>query len=164
MAEEIIRYMREQDLEDVHNINLNSFTTDAWSFDALKREFKLPYSKRFVMEIDGEIVAYIIYWVIRDEATIMTFAVKPDFRGTGVGKRLFWESAKLLNGKVKDIVLDVRKSNIRAIRLYKSLGFTVVYERERFYSDGENALFMCLSLDKIRTHAGDKGKETVPSD
>lgn len=160
----LLRQMREEDLEEVYKINASSFTTDAWSMDAFKREFRLPYSRRFVMERNGKVVAYVIYWVIKEEATVMTFAVRTDLRGKGIGKRLLMESIKLLRGEAGKVVLDVRKSNIRAIRLYKRLGFEVVCERERFYSDGESALLMSLSVDKIDGGHGDKGTEALLAD
>ncbi len=157
-----VREMQEKDVEEVYEINRESFTTDAWSKDAFRREFKLPYSHRYVLEVENRVVAYIIYWIIRDEATVMSFAVSPTFRGSGIGKLLFRETLKLIEDKANSVVLDVRKSNLKAIRLYKGLGFTVVYEREKFYSDGENALFMKLSLDKIREDEGDKRQKAEP--
>lgn len=154
------RKMREEDIEAVYRINRRSFTTDAWSMDAIRREFKLPYSHRFVAEHEGRIVAYSFVWLIKGEAFIMTFAVEPEWRGRGVGRWFLKKLIDIFKDKAQVISLDVRKSNIPAIRLYRSMGFKVVRERPGFYSDGENALLMELRLDKMRTDVGDKGKET----
>jgi ribosomal-protein-alanine N-acetyltransferase len=161
-ADTVIRPMEAGDVERVYLINRASFTTDAWSREAFHREFKLPYSHKYVAEVEGKVVGYIIYWIIREEATVMSFAVDPSFREEGIGKTLLGKSLRLIGKKAESVVLDVRKSNVRAIRLYKSFGFTVVYEREKFYSDGENALFMKLYLDKIKANERDKGKEPEP--
>ena len=43
---------------------------------------------------------------------------------------------------VGKVFLEVRKSNSVAIKLYGDLGFNLVSERKKYYSDGENALVM----------------------
>lgn len=40
------------------------------------------------------------------------------------------------------VVLEVRKSNIPAIKLYEGMGFKVAGERPKYYKDGETALIM----------------------
>ena len=139
-----IREMKKEDIEEVYRINKENFTTDAWSRYAFEREFENRNSRKFVLVKDGRIVGYIIYWVIKDEATIMTFAIDKEFWGRGYGEYLLRDTIKKLG--VKKVSLDVRKSNLRAIRLYKRLGFKVVREREGYYSDGENALLMEIEL------------------
>ncbi|NPB08676.1 MAG: ribosomal protein S18-alanine N-acetyltransferase [Aquificae bacterium] len=139
--------MRKEDLEEVYRINRENFTTDAWSREAFEKEFKNKFSEKFVLEVEGKVVGYVVFWVIKDEATVMTFAVSRQFWGKGYGRLLLEESMKKLKGRVEKVVLDVRKSNLRAIRLYRNLGFRVVRERRGYYSDGENALMMELRLN-----------------
>ncbi|RLJ70638.1 ribosomal-protein-alanine N-acetyltransferase [Hydrogenivirga caldilitoris] len=141
-----VRYMTQEDLPRVYEINRLSFTTDAWSLDSLKREFNLSYSLKFVLEVGGEIVGYAILWLIKEEAFIMTFAIAPKYRGKGIGKLFLSELIDRLRESAKVIQLDVRKSNLPAIKLYRSLGFKIVRERPKFYSDGESALVMELEL------------------
>ena len=137
-----VRKMAPQDIDEVFRINQENFTTDAWSRFAFEKEFENKLSKKFVLELDGRIVGYIIYWVVRDEATIMTFAIDKEHQNRGYGEFLLRESLKKINAK--RILLDVRKTNLRAINLYRKLGFRLVSERKAYYSDGENALFMEL--------------------
>ncbi len=143
-----VREMREEDLPVVYEINVNSFTTDAWSMDSLRREFKLPYSRKYVLETEGSMVGYAILWLIKEEAFIMTFAIHPGYRGRGVGRWFLSELLEKLRGEARVVQLDVRKSNLQAIKLYRSLGFKIVRERPKFYSDGETALVMELELSK----------------
>jgi len=140
--------MVREDVERVYEINKDSFTTDAWSRFSFEKDFENKFSKRFVLEEDGKVVGYVIFWVIKDEATIMTFAVDPNYRSRGYGEKLLREAIEKLGNKVKRVVLDVRKSNLRAINLYKKLGFKVVTERKGYYSDGENALLMELKISR----------------
>ncbi|NPA32093.1 MAG: ribosomal protein S18-alanine N-acetyltransferase, partial [Aquificae bacterium] len=127
-------------------INRRSFTTDAWGIHSFEKEFENRFSERFVLESDGKVVGYVILWVVGDEATVMSFALDEDFRGKGLGRFLLSSAIRELRGRVRRVILDVRKTNVRAINLYRSLGFRVVREREGYYSDGENALLMELEL------------------
>ena len=46
------------------------------------------------------------------------------------------------NENVNTIDLEVRKSNIIALSLYRKEQFEILGERRNFYSDGENAIIM----------------------
>ena len=153
----IIRPMKKEDIEEVYKINTESFTTDAWSKRAFEREFELEHSYKYVLELYGEIVGYSILWIIYDQATLMTFAIKREHWGKGYGKKLLEYIIDDLKDKVSSILLDVRKSNLRAIRLYKSLGFKILSERPKYYSDGENAYQMILEFKKEETPQAQEG-------
>jgi len=94
--------------------------------------------------VENRVAGYLILWIIDREATVMTFAIDKAYRGLGLGKYFFKKVMEKIGGHVNRIILDVRKSNIRAIKLYKSLGFKILKERKKFYSDGEDALLMEL--------------------
>jgi len=44
------------------------------------------------------------------------------------------------------VVLEVRKSNLKAISLYKKFGFTEEKILSKFYPDGEDAIYMIKNL------------------
>jgi ribosomal-protein-alanine N-acetyltransferase len=155
----IVRPMTISDVEEVYRINRSSFTTDVWSRDALEREFRLPYSKKYVIQRGDRILGYCVIWLIKGEAFIMSIAVEKGERGKGIGKVLMNRVIEDLKDKAEVFLLDVRKSNLPAIRLYRSLGFSVVKERKKFYSDGENALLMELKVDRMKD---DEDKRQVP--
>ncbi len=149
--------MEPRDIDAVLEINREGFSTDAWSRQAFEREFALDYSHKFVLELNGQIIGYCILWVIHDTANIITFAIKRDHWGLGYGKRLLSYIIEKFKERVKSISLDVRKSNIRAIRLYRSLGFETVGERIKYYSDGENAYQMLLDTAKLQIKHNSRG-------
>lgn len=138
-----------QDLPSVLETNRENFTSDAWSKNAFEREFQLEYSHKYVLELDGEVIGYFVVWVIHDTANLMNFAIKKGYWGMGYGKILMSFLVESFKDKVSSISLDVRKSNVRAIRLYRSLGFQIVSERPRYYSDGENAYQMVLETSSL---------------
>ena len=49
---------------------------------------------------------------------------------------------------VRHILLEVRRSNAPAIKLYRSLGFFATNVRRRYYDDGEDAVEMRLVFDE----------------
>lgn len=95
----------------------------------------------------GEVIAYGGFHKVLDEGQIANIAVRSDMRGKGVGRQLMQELLKLAkdNG-VKRITLEVKDVNVRAINLYKSLGFTVEGIRKRYYANRYDALVMWLTI------------------
>ncbi len=142
----LFRRMSQRDLKEVYRINLELFGEFAWSRENLKSEFNLSCSEQYVLEVEGKVVGFIIVWIIRDEALIMLFGVDKSYQGKGYGKLILQKLEERLRERVKFISLDVRKSNIKAINLYKKLSYKIVKERKNYYSDGENALYMVKEL------------------
>ena len=48
--------------------------------------------------------------------------------------------------KDSHVSLEVRKSNLPAIKLYSDFGFEMMGEREQYYPDGEDALVMTKEI------------------
>jgi ribosomal-protein-alanine N-acetyltransferase len=92
----------------------------------------------------GEVVGFIGYWLIVDEAHISTFAVHPRWRQQGVGRTLLQtalEEAASLGGILS--TLEVRAGNAGAQALYQEFGFQRVGVRKSYYRDnGEDAYLM----------------------
>lgn len=51
------------------------------------------------------------------------FGILPDFQGQGLSKLLMKESLKFVRKKDCQVKLEVHKSNIKAVNLYKKAGF-----------------------------------------
>jgi ribosomal-protein-alanine N-acetyltransferase len=66
------------------------------------------------------------------EREILFVAVDPAFRRRGIAKRLLQNE---LDGSRGTWFLEVRESNLAAIRLYESLGFQGAGRRENYYPD-----------------------------
>lgn len=83
-------------------------------------------------------------------ADILNIGVLKDFQGRGIGSLLldsFLERAHEL--KIRNIWLEVRKSNSTARNFYRRKKFIEIYERENFYTQPpEEAVVMKLELLK----------------
>lgn len=86
----------------------------------------------------------------RLDAEIYNIAIDVAQQGNGHGHVLFDEFVKVCIAKdVKNIWLEVRESNQKAIAFYEKNGFTQVQTRNNFYSDPrEAALLMRLILSE----------------
>ena len=84
-----------------------------------------------VAEQDGGIVGFVVSRATApDEHEILNLAIEPDYRRRGIARALLRESMK--SGAW---FLEVRESNLPAIRLYESLGFRPVGQRKNYYFD-----------------------------
>ncbi len=102
-------------------------------------------------EAGGQIVGYVIYTRVLDEAEIINIIVAPALRGQGVGRALLRAALDALGpAGVSCCRLEVRESNAAAIGLYRAEGFCESGRREGYYpaEDGtrEDALLMSKEL------------------
>jgi ribosomal-protein-alanine N-acetyltransferase len=84
-------------------------------------------------------------------AHLVSIAVLKEYRRRGIGSRLLDETIKasIKYYDVESIYLEVRVSNIPAIRLYEKFGFKKVRLIKGYYMDGEDAYVMVRRLKEI---------------
>lgn len=142
------REMTVDDLDDVMEVELNSFATP-WSRDAFFNELtKNQFAHYLVVEVDQKVVGYCGVWIIVDEAHITNIALLPDFRGMRLGEALMARIIELAKriGAMR-MTLEVRVSNVRAQSLYRKFGFEKGAVRKQYYSDNlEDALVMWVNV------------------
>jgi ribosomal-protein-alanine N-acetyltransferase len=93
-------------------------------------------------------VAFLLAWVVADELHLHHIATDPVHRRKGAARALI--AALLAHGasvQSRLVLLEVRRSNRPAIRLYRGFGFTAMGLRRDYYADGEDAIEMRLTLD-----------------
>ena len=138
----MIRNWESRDNEEISLLEKECFS-DAWSYDAIVSTQKMPSFLGLVCEQNGGISGYLGVSQVLDEADIMLIAVKTTKRRQGIAKRLLVKMQEILTEKgVKRIFLEVRKSNVPAIKCYENFGFSAIFERKRYYADGEDAIIM----------------------
>jgi [ribosomal protein S18]-alanine N-acetyltransferase len=122
-----------------------------WSLASFRREISLSFSRVMlaVMDEGGEagtgIAGYLCRWLVAGESHILNIATHPDFRRHGVGTALMTAAvAEAHARKASLIILEVRRSNLEARRLYRKFGFEERRLRRNYYGPGEDALVMEL--------------------
>ena len=114
---------------------------------------KMPLGSSHVMlnilEYENHLAGYIV-WAInpnRGEGRIMNIAVGETQRGIGLGKELLQFAISSM--RVQGIIicgLEVRVSNLPAIKLYESLGMIPVDRVIGYYGNREDAIIYELEL------------------
>lgn len=142
-----IRRMELEDIPRVHALDEASFSLP-WPERSFRYEVKdNPNSRPWVAELDGQIAAMMVIWIIVDEAHVGTIAVEREYRRQGIGRRLLAHG--LLAARAEGMttsLLEVRRGNLAAQKLYEDFGFTVAGIRPRYYHDnGEDAVLMNLA-------------------
>ena len=109
------------------------------TYDYLEKEFaNNPFANFLVLLEEDELIGYLYYSDIYDRIEINQFEVKEEKRKQGKGNLLL---KYLIENNNKEITLEVRKSNIPAISLYKKYRFIEVATREKYYN-GEDGILM----------------------
>jgi ribosomal-protein-alanine N-acetyltransferase len=133
------------DLEGVLEVDALSFTRP-WSRAMYEAEFlNRDTSRLYVLRTPAQRVAgYCAAWFVVDEIHINNIAVRPELRGRGFGTALLarvLEEGRAAGGR--RAILEVRRSNADARRLYERVGFRVAGVRRDYYTDPvEDALVL----------------------
>ena len=136
--------MREEHLSALTELEKLCFS-QPWSREGLAAELENPSARFYVaLSPKGETAGYVGMHLVLDEGYLANLAVFPRFRGQGAARTLL---AALQGLGEKEplafISLEVRESNLPAIRLYEKMGFQRVGLRKNFYTlPDENALIM----------------------
>ncbi len=142
----IISKMAEADLAYFETALKQDFD-EFWNYSVLKQEFYGENTTYLVAKYDDEIVGFAGILTILDEANIMNIVTKQNKRGLGIATCLLQELINISKEKgMKSITLEVNEHNKPAINLYNKFEFKKVGTRKKYYSNGDTAILMTLSL------------------
>lgn len=138
--------MGEEDLKKVLKIERASFVSP-WSKGMFESElFGNPFSFPHIVRLpeSGRIIGYVCFWIVLDELHLLNFTIDSSFREQGFGEEVVrWVLQFAAKRRVRSATLEVRVSNLPALRLYKKLGFEVYTVRKEYYSKPlEDALLL----------------------
>lgn len=143
-----LRPMAEEDLARVSAVERESYSFP-WSEGIFRDCLRVGYVCR-VVEIGFDLVGYGVMSTGAGEAHILNLCVRETMRGRGIGGTLLCQLLDLAaEAGVEDAFLEVRPSNLAAIRLYQSLGFVQVGVRKGYYQAAggrEDATVLRLDL------------------
>ena len=117
------------------NNNINEFNVEY-----LKKEN--PFLKNYVYIENNIPIGLISYSLIYDRIELEYIWVSFAHRKKGIASKLM---DKMMEEKVNNITLEVRKTNEGAISLYKKYNFKVVSTRKNYYGD-EDAYLMIREM------------------
>lgn len=143
------------DIEDVLNISAEQFGGKGWGkslfSDDLNKQFKYAYVLKQEITNKEKTIAFIIFMQTEGETgleyNITNLAIGEKYKKLGYATSLlgFVKDFSKRNN-IKKIWLEVRESNLPAIKLYKKSGFKTDYIRKNYYPNGENACVMSFDV------------------
>lgn len=133
------------DIPDLVRLEGEAFPDDAWSEASWWGELAgRPRRDYLVVEREGELAAYGGIDHGGQVADLMTIAVAPGHRGTGIGGELLTHlEERAAAGGAESLMLEVRADNEPARTLYDRRGYDVLTVRRSYYQPGNvDALVM----------------------
>lgn len=120
------------------------------------KEAAKPWSRLWVARPQKHAapIGFLVSWHVADELHVLSVAVVDAARRRGIGRALMEAALDYSRSNaVRLVLLEVRRTNRAAIRLYRSLSFSAMGVRPKYYADtGEDAVEMALSLDPVTGH------------
>ena len=144
--------MQVADLDDVMAVELAVYS-HPWSKNSFIDSLINHYEAWVVRTDVGELLGYFVHIVVLDESHLLTIAVKESMQGKGMGVFLLkLVVQQAMQMELNAVLLEVRVSNSRAIKLYESFGFTRIGRRKNYYQidqqQREDALILQYQITK----------------
>ncbi|MDD2439450.1 MAG: ribosomal protein S18-alanine N-acetyltransferase [Methanosarcinaceae archaeon] len=145
-----IRCFSPEDFQEIVEIEIEAFSEHN---PLLYMNFYESVGDGFlVAEKSGKVLGFVVgYRSAENEGHIFSLGVKREYRGRGTGTKLVYAICDLFaaNG-LKYARLEVRISNKKARKLYRSIGFVPCWLEKKYYLDGEDGLVMKMHLHPYR--------------
>jgi [ribosomal protein S18]-alanine N-acetyltransferase len=147
----LIEPMTGPDLAAVVAMDSSTHASEEQLRDELARSWSHVWVARELSgtsDTNDEIVAFLVAWHVADELHVLNVTTRADRRRRGIARAMM-ETAVAYGrrNRVKQILLEVRRTNRAAISLYRSVGFFATNVRPRYYPDDEDAVEMLLVFD-----------------
>jgi ribosomal-protein-alanine acetyltransferase len=125
--------------------------SDPWS-DATFRDLLRSRHAIFLVAIEGvrqTVCGYVIAAVVPGEAEILNLAAAQVARGRGLGGKLLDAALGIVRERgAREVFLEVRASNVSALALYSSRGFSALARRVKYYRNPvEDALVLRRAVE-----------------
>lgn len=129
-------------IEQIFNLEKDIFKNSAFSKESTENLVKADNSFIYAYLIDEKICGYLMVLDSIDAYEILAIATVEEYRNKGIAQEL------LDKIKTKDIFLEVRESNEKAINFYKKNNFKQISIRKGYYSDPtEDAIIMKMEAN-----------------
>ena len=129
-------------IEQIFNLEKDVFKNSAFSKESTENLVKADNSFIYAYLVDEKVCGYLMVLDSIDVYEILAIATVEEYRNKGIAQEL------LDKIKTKDIFLEVRKSNKKAINFYKKNNFKQISIRKGYYSDPtEDAIIMKMEVN-----------------
>lgn len=151
-----VRVTDPADLDAVLAIDLESFS-HPWTRRMYEDDMRQPHSRIWAAKRpDGATVGYCAVWIVAGELHVNNVAVGAAWRGRGIGTALVEHAIAVAAGSGASVaLLEVRRANREARRMYERLGFVEHAVRRGYYDDPpDDALVLTRPIQTIGPRPG----------
>jgi ribosomal-protein-alanine acetyltransferase len=146
-GKDVTQYLDLQNIKRVTPLNLadishlspffSSLEKSLWTLEKIRSCLEHKDYRAWKLEIQNQIIAYILFNIAGDEVHIMWIAVHPEQRQKGYGQYLLENTLhEITKFKKKAVILEVNENNQAAIQLYEKCGFEQIGLRKDYYLVG----------------------------
>lgn len=134
-------------ITDIANLEKMCFSMP-WSEKSISDSLNLENTLFIVAYHQDKVVGYIGAYKNYEDVDITNIAVNPECRRKKIATQMLIYLLGILDKKTSEnVFLEVRKSNLAAIKLYENNGFEMIGTRKNFYEKPlEDALLYKYSL------------------
>lgn len=155
LTDRYLTSMTDADLDEVAVIEQIAYTFP-WNRGNFEDSLRNGHFGVCLRHVTGTLLGYCVLMPVVDEMHLLNLCVAPAAQRAGAGLTLLREAMRITGLKRLDaILLEVRPSNERALRLYEHFGFAVIGRRKNYYParhlTREDAIVMRLIL-KEQSH------------
>tara|TARA_B100000530_G_scaffold318931_1_gene251053 strand:+ start:18693 stop:19133 length:441 start_codon:yes stop_codon:yes gene_type:complete len=126
----------------ISNLEKDFFGKNDISYEEVLLDYKINDYVVYVATFNSECIGYLCASLICDELNIYNLGIKEKYRKQGYGYQLLNFTINSIQ-TISNIYVELRKSNLAALNLYKKLGFEIYNERNKYYSmPTEDAILM----------------------
>ncbi len=109
--------------------------------EMLENEINNPVIKFFTILEDEKVLGYIGCYIYLTDVEVLNFVIDEAYQRKGYGQLLFDYMVSRVSN-IKNITLEVRRSNTKAQNFYFKNGFKEVGVRKAYYKNNEDALVL----------------------
>ena len=140
----IVETMKASDLDSVLSIEKASFS-HPWSRQLFLHELNHRHARCYVACLTAfpapqaltplrQVVGYAVFRIMAGELHLLKTAVSPEMRKKKIAFHLLGEClGETPLAELEHALLEVRRSNVAAIKLYEKLGFDLIAVRPEYY-------------------------------
>ncbi len=144
--------MADVDLDEVVSVEHAAYEFP-WTRGNFEDALRNGYFGICLRHLNRTLIGYCVLMPIVDEMHLLNLCVAPHAQHTGAAVQLLREAVRISReAQLRSILLEVRPSNLHAIRLYEQFGFVMIGRRKNYYPakhrTREDAIVMRLTFVK----------------
>ena len=136
----MITKVKIEDLNSLFNLECEVFKNDSFALSKNSFKYHILKNRVFKIELENKIVGYILWLKRKRYFRLYSLAIDTNFQGLGLASKLLDYS--FTNLEKNEFSLEVKISNVNAIKLYEKFGFKIKKVLKDYYENEDGYLMI----------------------